>query len=63
MELSAFIQLNAGDEMALFTTAEIFLEVKNIPQRAGYIQFFRIDYSFHKRGARLVVKIENKFLI
>jgi len=45
------------------SAAKIFLEIKNIPQSTGHIQFFRKYKLFHEEGFEVCVKIENIILI
>jgi hypothetical protein len=47
MEFLASVHLNAGNGTGLPSTAEVFLQVKDISLCTGHVQFFGIDDSAH----------------
>ena len=47
MELSAFYQFNSRYGAAMPSATEIFLEIKNIAQGTGHVQFLWINNLFH----------------
>ena len=59
MKFLAFSYFNAGNGPGMFSAAEIFLEIKNIAQCTGHIQFLRIDEFFHRKDINVQVKLEN----